>query len=177
MNVLGSLDRFNPIDFKMFKTSALKESLGVWGFGFTKVPMLFFIKPVLTDISETTCTFRVPYKRRNLNHFNSIYFGVLAAGADLAGGFLAMNAVKQSGSSVGLLFKYFKADFLRRPEADTFFTCEDGIKIREAVKEAEKTGERINLPVNVTATCPEKSGDEPVAKFVLTLSLKKRSKK
>ncbi len=38
---------------------------------------------------------------------------------------------------------------------------------------AEETGERQNLPVNIIATVPEIS-DEPIAKFVLTLSIKKK---
>jgi len=177
VGLLSKFDRFNPIDFKMFQTGALVDSLGVLGFGLTKVPMLFYIGPVLKEINDTTCCFRIPYKRRNLNHFNSMYFGVLAAGADLAGGYLAMHQIKDLNSSVTLLFKDFKADFLKRPEADTYFTCNDGEAVRAAVLEAEESGERVNLPVEVIATCPDQFQDEPVAKFVLTLSLKKKVKK
>ena len=40
------------------------------------------------------------------------------------------------------------------------------------IVEATKTGERVNMPLKITATVPEISGIEPVAEFVLTLSLK-----
>ncbi len=44
--------------------------------------------------------------------------------------------------------------------------------VRELVKEAVETGERVNTTVHVTATVPSRLGDEPVARFELTLSLK-----
>ena len=37
-----------------------------------------------------------------------------------------------------------------------------------------ESGEREEATVNVTATVPDKLGDEPVARFQLTLSLKRR---
>jgi hypothetical protein len=36
------------------------------------------------------------------------------------------------------------------------------------------SGERENMPVHITATVPSKLGEEPIAKFVLTLSLKRK---
>lgn len=44
--------------------------------------------------------------------------------------------------------------------------------IREMLTQSHETGERINEPVSVTVTCPARDGDEPVATFSLTLSLK-----
>jgi len=48
--------------------------------------------------------------------------------------------------------------------------------VKHLIEEAVKTGERVNMPLKITATVPELSGDEPVAEFVLTLSLKDKSK-
>ena len=42
------------------------------------------------------------------------------------------------------------------------------------VARAIASGEREELPVRIVATVPEKLGSEPVAEFVLTLSLKRR---
>jgi hypothetical protein len=42
------------------------------------------------------------------------------------------------------------------------------------VNETITTGERVNLPVKVIATVPDKFGDEPVAEFTITLSLKEK---
>ena len=104
-----------------------------------------------------------------------MYFGVLAVGADVTGGFLAMNYIQASKSKINLIFKDFHADFLKRAEDDVHFVCEDGIAIQNLVRDAEETGERQNLSVQIVATVP-KISDEPVAKFILTLSIKKKSK-
>ena len=42
------------------------------------------------------------------------------------------------------------------------------------MRKAIETGERVNLPVPVTATVPSVFGDEPVAEFVITLSVKEK---
>ena len=103
-----------------------------------------------------------------------MYFGALAAGADCAGGILAMKLIKESGHNVSLAFKDFKADFLKRAEGDTHFICDQGSEIREFIEEVIGSDARLNKQVYVYAVCPTASGDEPVAKFTLTLSLKKK---
>ena len=102
-----------------------------------------------------------------------MYFGALCIGADAAGGFIAARALQKVKNGKGsLIFKDFQAKFLKRPEGRTLFTCKDGLAIKEAVIRAEESLERVEIPVTIIATVPEKSGDEPVAEFVLTLSLK-----
>jgi hypothetical protein len=80
----------------------------------------------------------------------------------------------EAEGKVALIFKDFHADFLKRAEGDVRFTCEQGREIRALVRKALASGERESLPVHVTATVPSKLGDEPVAQFTLTLSLKRR---
>ena len=101
-----------------------------------------------------------------------MYFGALSVGADITGGFLAMMCIQRSKRSIALIFKDFKADFLKRAEGDVHFKCNDGIKIKELISKVVSTGNRHSMPVNVVAYVPEKNGDNPVAKFILTLSLK-----
>jgi hypothetical protein len=109
----------------------------------------------------------------NKNHLGSMYFGALCIGAEATGGVIAMRLLQQmKGGKGSLIFKDFKANFLKRAEGETFFTCKQGLEIREAVERAAKTEERVDLPVHITATVPKKFGDEPVATFTLTLSLK-----
>jgi len=136
--------------------------------------MLFFISPSVVEMTDEKCVIKVPLTRRTKNHLNSMYFGALAAGADCAGGLMAMRLIQSKGKGVALIFKNFQAEFLKRAEGDVLFTCEDGIEIAELVRKAIETGERVEMPVHVVATVPSKLGDEPVAKFVLTLSLKKK---
>ena len=104
-----------------------------------------------------------------------MYFGALSVGADVTGGFLAMKFIQKSKSKISLIFKDFHAEFLKRAEGDVHFNCEDGLAIQKLVEITEQTGKRQNLPLNITATVPTIS-NEPVAKFILTLSLKKKTK-
>ena len=141
-------------------------------FGLTKIPLILYCRPKVVSISDTRLEVKIKFNRRTKNHLNSMYFGVLSVGADVTGGFLAMKFIRESQSEIALIFKDFHADFLKRAEGDVHFICEEGIAIRNLVELTEQTGERQNLPVHITATVPSIS-NEPVAKFILTLSLKK----
>ncbi|MDN3697738.1 MULTISPECIES: PaaI family thioesterase [Vibrio] len=144
-------------------------------FGFFKVPMIWLCHPKLLVLNERSVEVRIPLKRRTKNHLSSMYFGVLAVGADVAGGFLAMEKAQQRGEKISLAFKGVEAKFLKRPEADVHFYCEDGDLIDQMLDETIGSGERVNQDVKITATCPSLHGDEPMAEFLLTLSLKKVS--
>ena len=98
----------------------------------------------------------------------------MTVGVDLVTGFTAMLKIRESKRNVILIFKDMKANFLKRAEGDVHYICNEGRKIAQAVDETLKTGERVNLLVPVTATVPEKFGDEPVAEFTITLSLKEK---
>ncbi|MEF1230255.1 DUF4442 domain-containing protein, partial [Vibrio fortis] len=93
-----------------------------------------------------------------------------------AGGFLAMSKSQQQGEKISLAFKGVNGQFLKRPEGDVHFTCRDGALINNMLAETMKTGERVNQPVTIVATCPTLHGDEPMAEFTLTLSIKKVSR-
>jgi len=143
-------------------------------FGFFKIPLIFYVSPSIEEFNNERIVVRIPLKRHTRNHLKSMYFGVLATGADCAGGFMAMRLIQESSQKVSLLFKDFKAEFLKRAEGDVLFTCEDGSAIRALVDKALTSDDRVDLTVHVTATVPSLLGSEPVALFELTLSLKKR---
>ncbi len=152
---------------------SIKETIFLRAFAFYKIPLLFFVNPSVVKMTEEEVVIAIPFHRRNKNHLGSMYFGTLCIGADAAGGFIAARALQKVKNGKGsLIFKDFQAKFLKRPEGRTLFTCKDGLAIQEAVKRAEESLERVDLPVTIIATVPEKSVDEPVAEFVLTLSLK-----
>ena len=88
-------------------------------FGFFQVPMIFWIGPKVIKLSDEECRIEIKLNRRTKNHLNSMYFGVLSAGADIAGGLIAMKCIEESGKKVALSFKDFHADFLKRAEGDT----------------------------------------------------------
>ena len=145
-------------------------------FGITKVPLIWWCRPKVINHSDERLEVKIPLRFRTKNHLGSMYFGVLAVGADVTGGFLAMDPIMKSGRKVALIFKDFKADFLKRPEGDVHFYCDDGLEIRELVKKAIETGERHNFTMLIEATVPSISMDV-VARFRLTLSLKDKTLK
>jgi len=160
---------------KDFFTSTIpkkyQDTIFVRLFGITKVPLIFFVSPSVVCLDEKVCVVKIPLNRRTKNHLNSMYFGVLATGADLAGGLVAMKEITDSKKNVALSFKDFHADFLKRAEGDVHFVCTQIPEIKKLVEDVVASGERMNFPVHIEAIVPSES-NEPVAKFILTLSLK-----
>ena len=151
-----------------------KYNLYLWYFGLTKVRLINYCHPQIVDVSEKGVTLLIPLNRRTRNHVKSMYIGVMTVGVDLVTGFTAMLKIRESKRNIILIFKDMKANFLKRAEGDVHYICNEGKKIAQAVDQTLKTGERVNLLVPVTATVPEKFGDEPVAEFSITLSLKEK---
>jgi acyl-coenzyme A thioesterase PaaI-like protein len=152
----------------------LKETAAVRMLGL-KIPVLLFLGPRVMRLDEKGCSVKIPFGWRSRNHVGSMYFGALCAGADLAGGLPAARLIWNQFKQVSLVFADLKAEFLKRADGDTLFTCEDGYAVDAAVRRADASGERVTLPVQVVATVPDRYGDEPVARFTMGLSLKRRA--
>ena len=158
-----------------FISQKFKANIFVKILGISKIPLLFFCRPKIIDIHDNRVTVKIKLNRKTKNHINSMYFGALAVGADLAGGYLAFYHSKKSKKKINLIFKDFHADFLKRAEGDVYFKCNDGLRIKELINKVISTGNRHSMPVNVIAYTPEKNGDDPIARFTLTLSLKQNT--
>ena len=153
-----------------------KQTCGMRLFGWLKIPLLASVRPSVVELSEIRCVIKVPLRRWSKNHLGSMYFGALAIGADCAGGLLAMDQIKRSGGQVSLVFKSFQASFLKRPESDVYFICEDGTAIRHQVRRALESEERITEPMRIQAAVKLPDGSfETVAEFILELSLKRKA--
>jgi acyl-coenzyme A thioesterase PaaI-like protein len=142
------------------------------GFGLWKVPLLFSVGPKVRELTDEATVVEIPLRRWTRNHLGSMYFGTLAIGADCVVGLTGWNQVRKRGGKVHLSFKDFHADFLKRPEGNVLFHCREGRKVAMFVEEVLRTGERGNLAVQAYATV--KGSEEPVARFTLTLSLKRK---
>jgi acyl-coenzyme A thioesterase PaaI-like protein len=154
----------------------LKQTFGMRLFGWLKIPLLASVRPSVVELTDTRCVVRIPLRRWTRNHLGSMYFGALAIGADCAGGLLAMDQIKRSGKPVSLVFKAFQASFLKRPESDVYFICEEGGAIRDQVRRALDSEDRITEPMHVQAAVKLPDGTfEPVAEFILELSLKRKA--
>lgn len=138
--------------------------------------LLWLVRPKIVELNENRCVVRIPLnwitRRRDIH---AMYLGTLCMGADVAAGLIAFSLVTQKKVRVNFIFKDIKGEFLKRAEGAVVFTNNDGPLIQDLVRRALESGERQEATVHVTATVPEKLGDEPVAKFELTLSVKKKS--
>ena len=140
-------------------------------FGFTKVAMIAYCRPRVIFIDDSKLEIKIPLNRRTKNHINSMYFGALAVGADITGGFLALPSIQKSKRKIVLVFKDFNAQFLKRAESDVHFICNDGLAVDQLVSTAIETQERQNYTLKIIAKTP-KISDDVVAEFDLTLSIK-----
>ncbi|HUP44788.1 MAG TPA: DUF4442 domain-containing protein [Thermoanaerobaculia bacterium] len=138
--------------------------------------LLWLVRPKVLELTEDRCVIRVPLnwitRRRDIH---AMYLGVLCMGADVAAGLIGFDLLRRRKARVSFIFKDIKGEFLKRAEGDVQFTNDDGPLIRSLVERALASGEREEATVHVTATVPKKLGDEPVARFELTLSVKKQA--
>ena len=155
-----------------FLSQKFKTNLFIKYFGFTKVPLIFYCRPKVVDISSESVTLKIPLLRRNKNHVGSMYIGVLTVGADLSSALLAINLINKSNVKIVPIFKDLKAKFLKRAEGDVHFVCNEGKKINMMIEKTLNQKHRVNESIDVIAYVPSKLGQEPVAKFSLTLSIK-----
>jgi hypothetical protein len=151
------------------------NTLAVRLWAFRNVFLLWFVKPSILEINERRCVVRIPLNwRTRRNDIHAMYLGVLCMGADVASGLISFAQMQKRKLNLSIIFKDMKAEFLKRAEGDVHFINDDGALIMELIERTLATGERQQATVHVTATVPSKLGDEPVAKFEMTLSLKKR---
>lgn len=138
--------------------------------------LLWLVRPKIVELNENRCVVRIPLnwitRRRDIH---AMYLGTLCMGADVAAGLIAFQLVAAKKVRINFIFKDIKGEFLKRAEGAVLFTNNDGPLIQDLIKRALDSGERQEATVHVVATVPDKLGDEPVAKFELTLSVKKKS--
>ena len=137
--------------------------------GVFKIPLIGFIRPQLIEINDDTVKVKIKLKRRSKNHLNSMYFGALAVGADIAGGIHTFYYGEKEGLKFSFSFKDMKADFLKRAEYDVTFVSNDGSVINQMIQKSNITKERENKTVSVIAY---NEANEVVANFEMGVSLK-----
>lgn len=140
--------------------------------------LLWLIRPRILELSPERCVVRIPLnfitRRRDIR---AMYLGTLCMGADVAAGLIAFQLVAEKKARVNFIFKDIRAEFLKRAEGAVVFTNDDGPVVQDLVRRALESEERQEATVHVTATVPDKLGDEAVAKFELTLSVKRKTER
>ncbi len=161
--------------YKKLTSNEMSETLQLRAFGLAKIPLLFLVGPKVLELNHERCAIKIPLNRLTKNHLGSMYFGVLAIGADCAAGMLGLKFIRDSEREVSLIFKDFQAEFLKRAHDDVIFSCDEGRAIGELVEAALSKGERVHAPIHITAWSATEPKEEPIAKFILTMSLKAKA--
>ena len=137
--------------------------------GFVRIPMIAYVRPKLLSIDENSVRVRIRLRRKTKNHLNSMYFGALAVGADIAGGIQVFYFSKAMDQKVSFAFKGMNAQFLKRAESDISFESTEGQKIKAAMEQSLSEGSRINDSIMVEA---KNSSGELVATFEMIISVR-----
>lgn len=137
--------------------------------GKLKIPMLSYTGVKLISITDSEARVEIKLKRRTKNHLNSMYFGALAVGADVAGGIHAFYYAEKMNKKISFAFKGINAQFFKRAESDCLFVCNDGKKVADAVLLSIKNKERVNETTKVIAY---NKNAEIVAEFEMIVSVK-----
>lgn len=137
--------------------------------GIFKIPLIGYVRPKLIEINDDNVKVRIRLRRKTKNHLNSMYFGALAVGADIASGIHVFYFSEIEGKKISFSFKGMKADFLKRAETDVTFESSEGQIIKSAIQESSETGERVNKTIRVNAI---DLNNEVVATFEMIASLK-----
>ncbi|MBI2279131.1 MAG: DUF4442 domain-containing protein [Bacteroidetes bacterium] len=137
--------------------------------GKLKIPMLSYTGVKLIELNDNEAKVSIKLKRRTKNHLNSMYFGALAVGADVAGGIHAFYYAEKMNKKISFAFKGMNAQFLKRAETDCVFVSNDGKKVEDAVLLSIKTQERVNETTKVVAY---NLANEVVAEFEMIISIK-----
>ncbi len=140
--------------------------------GLTKIPLLLIANPRVLRLDSECSEIRLPLNYLTKNHLGSMYFGALSIGADSVIGLLALHIAKEFPEHrISIVFKNFNIDFHRRAMDHVTFRCEAAEQIRKMIQTAVESGERVTEPVPGQAF-EVATSTEPVASFVLGLSLK-----
>jgi acyl-coenzyme A thioesterase PaaI-like protein len=107
--------------------------------GLFKIPLIGYVGPKLIEINDETVKVKIRLRRRTKNHLNSMYFGALAVGADIAGGIHVFYYSEIMGEKISFSFKGMKADFLKRAETDVTFESNQGAlskQVKELIRQS-----------------------------------------
>jgi hypothetical protein len=150
----------HPLKFRMFLLSQL--------------PNAFFAGLRVKELDETICQVSVPYKWFTKNPFRSTYFACLSMAAEMSTGILCLVHLHKRNPPVSMLVVKVESEYFKKAAGKTFFTCEEGLMIREVIEHAIERGEAKTFRARSIGKNAE---GLIVAQFFITWSFKVRSQK
>ncbi|MCA0132297.1 DUF4442 domain-containing protein [Winogradskyella alexanderae] len=113
-----------------------------------KLPSAYLTGVRTKSITDSTCVVSVKHRWINQNPFKSMFWAVQGMAAELSTGALVMKKIKESGKNISMLVANNNATFTKKATGRIIFTCEDGLKINEAIAKAIETGEGQTVWLN-----------------------------
>ena len=138
-----------------------------------KTPFLMLTNPSVVESSISRSVIKVPLTWITRNSWKTMFFGAIASGVDLTGGWAGF-LMAEKYPKIGILYKDMSIQFKRRVDEDLHLVCADGEKIQAACDEAVATKQRVNVPIAVDGYCYGYSKEKPVVEAQLTLSIKEK---
>ncbi len=143
-----------------------------WIFLFAKLPAALFMGVKVKELSVEKSIVTVPYSWRSQNPFKSTYFAAQAAAAEMSTGILCSLAIHQRGK-ISMLITDMKAEYIKKVNKKSTFTCNMGPEVFEMVEKAIQTGEGQTLTMESIGTVAGEDGSAVVvSKFYFTWSVK-----
>tara|TARA_B100001758_G_C18397146_1_gene606690 strand:+ start:604 stop:1095 length:492 start_codon:yes stop_codon:yes gene_type:complete len=162
------------MDIELKKVEKFIKKVKGWRFRvflFLKLPMAFIAGLKIKKLSFNQAIVTAPFSFWNKNPFKSIYFAVLAMGAELSTGILALMHVNKKNEKISMLVVGMESKFYKKATTKIKFICENGNEISDIINKTLKTGKGEVIVAN------SKGYDENgicVAEFNITWSFKSK---
>lgn len=140
-------------------------------FFWKKLPMALLGKVRLVDLDEEKAIATVPFNRRNINPFNSMYFAVQSMAAELSTAAPAMLAIKGCEFDVALIIVNMKASYSKKAKTKLNFTCIDYKAYARALAGLRSAGDTAEVTAKTVGV--DEDGDE-VSTFHFTWTFKRK---
>jgi len=140
-------------------------------FLFFKLPSAWISGIRVKNITDRQAVVTAKHRWINQNPFQSMYFAVLAMGAELSTGILVMKKIQDSGQNISMLVTGTKGEFTKKARGRIRFICEDGALIDDKIEKTIQTGEGISFELTSHAY---DEADDKVCTFVFQWSIKKK---
>jgi len=136
-----------------------------------KLPSAWISGIRLKSITDTTAVVTAKHRWINQNPFNSMYFAVLAMGAELSTGILVMKKIQDSQRNISMLVTGTQGEFTKKAKGKIRFICEDGALIDAKIQQALESGEGVQF--DLTSKAYDEDNDL-VCTFIFRWSIKEK---
>lgn len=137
------------------------------------LPMAFIAGVKVQKLNPQMAVTSIRFGWLTQNPFRSMYFACQAMAAEMATGMVVLDQVYGHQPAVSMLIVKNEAVYHKKATGKVIFTCRPENLIVEALAQAAKSGEGVEL--RLPATGVDENGN-PISDFVFTWSLKLKAK-